>query len=219
MGDFHEKDKIKCLLWCNRHCCLCGKACGTNIELAHIQPKKRKGSEHIDNAIPLCYDCHGEIGKYNKDHPKGNKYRPDELKTRRNQIYEEHTRHLVPPIHHRLTQSYDGRKWSFPKVGFILIHAGQSLPVKVLVGISILLGKASLGGLASKHYCEKKAWNMNPGLAYVGGFNLPEKTAKSKEHVAVTVNITIIDQYERPHRLLPTDYIYRKAEDYWELIP
>ena len=31
MGDFHEKDKIKCLLWCNRHCCPCGKACGTDI--------------------------------------------------------------------------------------------------------------------------------------------------------------------------------------------
>ncbi len=219
MGDFKEKDKIKCLLWCNRHCCLCGKACGTDIELAHIPQKKTKGSEHIDNAIPLCYKCHSDIGKYNKDHPKGNKYRPAELKARRDQIYEEHTRHLVPPIHHMLTQEYNGRKWLLPNVGFVLIHAGQSLPVKVLVGVSIQLGKVSLVGLKSKHYNEDKAWNMNPGLAYIGSFNLPEETANHNKRIALKVNITIIDQYERHHKLLPTDYIYRKEGNYWELIP
>ena len=48
-GDFSENDKIKCLLWCNRHCCLCGKACGTNIEIAHILYQKEK----VDQAILL----------------------------------------------------------------------------------------------------------------------------------------------------------------------
>jgi hypothetical protein len=76
-----------------------------------------------------------------------------------------------------------------------------------------------LGGLKSKHYNEKKAWNMNPGLAFVGSFHLPRATIRSKNPVAVKVNITIIDQYERQHKLLPTDYIYRKKENYWELIP
>ena len=97
--DFSEEDKIKCLLWCNRHCCLCGKACGTDIEIAHIIERAKENSNDIDNAIPLCYECHSEIGKYNKKHPKGNKYRPKELKARRDQIYEGQTRYLVPPIH------------------------------------------------------------------------------------------------------------------------
>ena len=73
-GDFCEEDKTKCLLWCSRHCCLCGKACGTNIEIAHVIPKGQDGSDDIDNAIPLCFDCHSEIGRYNKEHPRGNKY-------------------------------------------------------------------------------------------------------------------------------------------------
>lgn len=219
MGDFHEKDKIRCLLWCSRHCCLCGRACGTNIEIAHIQPKKKDGSEDIDNAIPLCYDCHSEIGKYNKDHPKGNKYRPAELKSRRDQIYEEYTRHLLPPIHHRLTQSNEGREWLFPKVGFILIHAGQSLPVKVLVSVSPILGNISKNKLESSHYNGTKAWNMNPGLAFVGSFSLAEEYSKTSKQVGIKVDITIIDQYERQHRLLSTDYVYRKQSNFWELIP
>lgn len=120
-GDFNEDVKMKALLWCNRHCCLCGRARGTDIEIAHIVPKNKGGTDDIDNAIPLCYDCHSEIGKYNKEHPRGNKYRPEELKARREQIYEEQTRHLVPPVSYEVTQRLpDGHKRPFPDVGFHL---------------------------------------------------------------------------------------------------
>ena len=93
--EFREADKIKLLLWCDRHCCLCGKACGTDIEIAHIDSK---GPAEIDNAIPLCYDCHAKTGRYDPKHPRGNKHRPEELKARREQVYEQHTRALVPPL-------------------------------------------------------------------------------------------------------------------------
>lgn len=33
---FDEADKLKALLWCDRHCCLCGKAAGIGIEVAHF---------------------------------------------------------------------------------------------------------------------------------------------------------------------------------------
>jgi hypothetical protein len=92
--DFQEADKIKLLLWCDRHCCVCGKACGTDIQIAHID---EKGPGEIDNAIPLCYDCHAKTGRYNPKYPLGNKHRPKELKARREQVYEQHTRALVPP--------------------------------------------------------------------------------------------------------------------------
>ena len=215
MGAFKESDKLKCLLWCNRHCCLCGRTCGIDIEFAHIIPRKEKGSGHIDNALPACYDCHAKVERYNKEHPKGNKYRIAELKARREQVYEEQTRHLVPPIRHILTQ--ENRK--FPKVGFGLIHAGSSLPVKVLVDLTIRLGERSLGNLKSMHYNGKKPWNMNPALSYMGGFNLPEETVKSKKRVSIEVNIEIIDQYERRHAQLPTMYYYRRQSNFWELIP
>ena len=93
--DFSEDIKLKCLLWSSRHCCACDTACGLDIEIAHIDPK---GGEDFDNAIPVCYYCHAQIGRYNKEHPRGNKYRIKELKKRREQIYEKYTRHLVPPL-------------------------------------------------------------------------------------------------------------------------
>jgi len=37
--DFKEKEKIQRLLWCDRHCCICEKACGIDIEFAHIDPR------------------------------------------------------------------------------------------------------------------------------------------------------------------------------------
>lgn len=75
---------------CARLCCLCLRQCGTNIEAAHIIDETRGGLDDADNGIPVCLDCHQEIGAYNDGHPKGNKFRPQELKARRNRVY-----HLV----------------------------------------------------------------------------------------------------------------------------
>jgi hypothetical protein len=71
-----------------RHCCLCRKQCGTNIEAAHIIDEASGGSNEEDNGIPLCFDCHQEVGAYRDSHPKGNKFRPDELRHRRDAVYE-----------------------------------------------------------------------------------------------------------------------------------
>ena len=220
-GDFSEEDKIKCLLWCNRHCCLCGKACGTDIEIAHIIPKGKDKSEDIDNAIPLCYECHSEIGRYNKNHPRGNKYRPNELKARRDQIYEEQTRHLVPPIHYEITQDLpNGQKRRLPDVGFNITHLGDSLPVKVLVAAQIFLGNRDLGMLEEKgYYSGKKPWNMNPRLGARAHFKVPQEAVDSTERLEVKVTVTTIDRYERQHQLLPIAWVYMRDHNLWYLEP
>jgi len=80
--EFTEEDKIKTLLWCDRHCCLCGKQCSTNILIHHIEQEGTNLSD-IDNAIPLCLECHGKIRSYDPKHPIGTKYKVKEIKTRR----------------------------------------------------------------------------------------------------------------------------------------
>ena len=80
--------KSKMFIKCARICCLCYKQCGTNIEAAHIIDESKGGSNDEDNGIPVCFDCHEEIGSYNDKHPKGNKFRPEELYARRDKIYE-----------------------------------------------------------------------------------------------------------------------------------
>jgi len=66
---FSEETKSKCLLWSDRHCCVCDTPCGLDIEIAHIDPK---GGEDTENAIPVCYKDHAQIGRYIYDekHPR-----------------------------------------------------------------------------------------------------------------------------------------------------
>lgn len=216
-GDFAEEDKLKCLLWCDRHCCLCGKPSGSNIEIAHIEPRKRSdvtNVDNIDNAIPLCFECHSEIGKYNREHPKGNKYRIRELKSRRDQIYEKFTRHLVPPIVYEVTQH--GSR-SLPDVGFSLSHQGDSLPIKVLVALEIFLANRSLGLAETVNglYSGKKYLNINPRGGFRGHFPIPEEAVNTKERLEIRTNVKILDQYEREHHLLPVGWVYMRDQNSW----
>ena len=85
---FSPEVKARMFVRCMRHCCLCRKQCGTNIEAAHIIDESSGGSNDEDNGIPLCFDCHQEIGAYRNSHPKGNKFSADELRSRRDKVYE-----------------------------------------------------------------------------------------------------------------------------------
>jgi len=85
---FSPEVKSRMFARCMRLCCLCQKQCGTNIEAAHIIDEAAGGSNDEENGIPLCFDCHQEMGAYRDSHPKGNKFRPDELRVRRDKVYE-----------------------------------------------------------------------------------------------------------------------------------
>jgi hypothetical protein len=122
---FDKKDKIKILLWSERHCCLCDKPCDTNIEIHHIEQDGKTDEElsNIDNAIPLCFDCHGKIKSYNPKHRVGTSYRLEEIKARRNQIYDKYTRHLVPLVHFDIEQGSPNNPSPFPKVITYVPHS------------------------------------------------------------------------------------------------
>ena len=218
-SEFSEDIKVKTLLWSYRHCCLCEKSCGTDIEVAHIE----KGKNDLDNAIPLCYDCHSEIGRYNREHPRGNKYRPEELKTRRAQIYEKYTLPLVPPIQFEITQIVRNNptipRRKMPNVGFNLSHLGNSNPVKAKVEARIFLGGKSLGLVNSNYYNGNVSWHLNPLTQFFGNFNVPNECTKSDEKLTIEVKATIIDIYEKEHELLPECFTYIRKDNNWFLEP
>jgi hypothetical protein len=218
---FQEDTKNKVLLWSDRHCCLCKKPCGVNIEVNHIISEADGGTDDLDNAIPLCYDCHGLVGHYNIKHPKGNKFKEKELKLRREQIYEEFTRHLVPPIHYEITQALpNGEKREFPDVGFTLKHNGSALPVKVKIVLKIVgIGEnANLIKSGSGHYSGDKLWNLNPYFIILGHFSIPKEYVNN-DPLKIRISASIIDQYEREHPYLPFEYVYVKEENYWYAEP
>ena len=84
---FSEKIKEDAMVACARCCCICHKRCGNKMEVHHIVPQKDGGEDTFENAIPLCFDCHAEVGAYNTDHPKGVKFSKTELKRHRDNWY------------------------------------------------------------------------------------------------------------------------------------
>lgn len=83
-----QRVKEQALLQSKRYCCFCLKYKGRDIEVHHIVQRADGGKDSFENVIPLCFDCHSEIGSYNPKHPKGNKYSPGELKKIRDDNYE-----------------------------------------------------------------------------------------------------------------------------------
>jgi len=82
---FPQKDVNELLVSCHRRCCICHRYCGVKIETDHIVPAGDGGPSSIENAIAVCFECHAEIHGYNDKHPRGRKFRPDELRAHRDQ--------------------------------------------------------------------------------------------------------------------------------------
>jgi hypothetical protein len=79
------KDQV--LVKSRRSCCICHRFLGVNIEVHHIKQESEGGSDEEDNAIPLCFDCHANVGHYDAKHPKGTKFGESELKLHRENWY------------------------------------------------------------------------------------------------------------------------------------
>lgn len=50
------------------------------MELHHIRQKADGGEDTFENCIPLCFDCHADMGKGDPKHPKGKRYSEAELR-------------------------------------------------------------------------------------------------------------------------------------------
>jgi hypothetical protein len=80
---FPEPVASEALVRCARRCCICRKFCGTRMQLHHIKQEAEGGADTLENCIPLCLDCHEEVGSYNSNHPIGRKFSVSELKQHR----------------------------------------------------------------------------------------------------------------------------------------
>lgn len=76
---FNKSEVSKLLAQCHRRCCICHRLCGVKIELHHVEHKSEGGNDNIENAIPLCFECHAEVNHYNDKHPRGRKFTNEEL--------------------------------------------------------------------------------------------------------------------------------------------
>ncbi len=85
---FSNEIKEQVFVACARRCCVCKKFKGRNIEVHHIIQQTDGGEDTLENAIPLCFDCHADAGHYNPKHPRGSKFSPKELRQHRDAWYQ-----------------------------------------------------------------------------------------------------------------------------------
>jgi hypothetical protein len=76
---FDRAEVADLLVRCHRRCCICHRFCGIKMETDHMKPTAKVGNDSIENAIPVCFDCHAEIHSYNLEHPRGRMFTSDEL--------------------------------------------------------------------------------------------------------------------------------------------
>ena len=81
-GELRREEVDDLLARCHRRCCICHRFCGVKIETHHIDPS---GGDEIDNAIPVCFECHAEIASHNPNHPCGRRFRASELRLHKEQ--------------------------------------------------------------------------------------------------------------------------------------
>ena len=205
---FRDSDVQLALLWCDRHCCLCGKQCSAHIETHHIDPKE---GNDLDNCLPVCYDCHGTLSQYNEEQPRGRQFKPNELKLRREQVYERHTCHLVPPT--RFVVSPDPR--GLPCARFEAHNLGDYPPTQALITLTMFVDRRMCGIVDGAHYNGSTPVNLNPRHGFSGWFELPKAAARYKEYILVRVDATLIDPHERHHKLLPFGFMRTKDADWY----
>lgn len=56
---FDKKETDQLLADCGRRCCICGLL--HRVQVHHIKPKEKGGTDDIKNGIPLCPNCHDEV--------------------------------------------------------------------------------------------------------------------------------------------------------------
>jgi hypothetical protein len=59
MAAFRPAEVDELLARTGRRCCICGRL--HSIQVHHIVPSEEGGSDEIDNAIPLCPNCHAAV--------------------------------------------------------------------------------------------------------------------------------------------------------------
>lgn len=216
---FPPRVKNQALLWSDRHCCLCKKSCGPDIEVHHVQPQQKRGSNDITNAIPLCYDCHARVAHYNELHPRGSRFRTEELIQRREQVYEEFTAHLVPVVMYGVTQQQrQPTPRQLPNVGFSISHVAGAYPVRARVVVTVMRSRRRKQVLR-KHYGGQKLWRLNPGFTLNGHMFIPDFRKSDERRLELEVQVSLVDIYNREHRHLPLGFVWMPDRKDWYLEP
>ena len=138
------------------------------------------------------------MGAYNDRHPRGNKLKIEEIKARREQIYEKYTREYVAPVRPEISQFVNplypaqGGRRKFPDVSVCMANLSDYLP--------------------------KRQVNGHFEIA-----NQRLRELRPNDRFEIRLQITQEDTLGRSHEWLPEGFVYRlrdgRTQDCWYAEP
>ena len=214
-----EEDRAKLLLWCHRHCCFCGKECTTNIEIHHIDGDS--SNNDLDNLTPVCLDCHGELKRYNPEHPVGTKYRYLEIKKRRDQIYELYTLPYLRKASITISKYIYNSQVKRPlgDTSCTVRSLSNDIAIRLRLRIEAYYGDEQLALDIDDLYSGHALWNLNPSQIVLGHFPLPISEEVKPFLYRVEVFWSIVDILDREHQMLPFSYVWSELQGNWWFDP
>lgn len=213
-----EEDRANMLLWCARHCCFCNKECTTNIVIHHIDGNP--SNNDLDNLIPICFDCHGELEHYSVEHPVGTKYRYLEIKKRRDQVYELYTRQYMRKVQISISKYNSvGSERALGDTSCTVESLSDDIPVRLRLRIEAYQGSKRLQVDLGDLYSGIALWNLNPSHITFGHFELPISEETNPFLYRVEVFWSIIDILDREHQMLPFSYVWNDPNSDWWFDP
>jgi HNH endonuclease len=176
---FSASVKSKALTGAAGHCCVCHRFEAGHVEVHHILPQAEGGSDDMENAIALCYDCHTWAGHYNPNHPKGSRYSPHMLRAAKNAWYKNVAFGPIAPAEAKVQVRYlISRDHS---VSTRLLEGDLSLsPIKDAILASNEIGKFCLIALRlRKHGSRSYTGDSHPSIA---DYHVAYSEAKCDQH-------------------------------------
>jgi len=161
-------------------------------------------------------DCHGELEKYNPQHPVGTKYRFIEIKTRRNQIYDKFTLPYVRQAEISISKyTVSGHLREIGDTSCTVRTLSQDLPIKLRIKMIPYHNNQKLNIGLGELYEGKAVWNINPSQIVFGHFRLPIATTVDPFYFSLEIFWSIIDILEREHTMLPFSFVWNNPDDDW----
>ena len=195
------------------------------MEFHHIDGDSSNNAE--DNLIPVCFDCHGELPRYNPKHPKGSKYRDLEIKKRRDQIYDLYTLPYVRQVdikiskyvHHVQDNTGQPRERQWGDISCTVRILSHDLPVRLRLRIEPYHDNQRLKVTLGEIYSGRALLNLNPSQIFFGHLKLPIPAEPKSFLFRVEIFWSVVDILDREHEMLPFSYVWSDPKGDWWFDP
>ena len=183
---FDPKEVDELLAATGRQCCICGEL--HQVQIHHIMPKEKGGSDAISNGISLCPNCHDEV---HKDYVSGRTtrvYTTNELK--------KHKKRTIGRVRKEGKWSPDSVQWKEDKARVLSPQEGDLDAIVLRADHEFLACGGEQAGRGYRHVLQKTPDHIRANLGMGEWYALHRKYREAVPHLETVMTIADRDSAE-----------------------